>query len=115
MIAKSFRQVFAEVYEPSSGWTDQAELDRAIKAVSPIQRTVIEKLYETQSFMVRLPGGFWTYDGCGVNATGIPMWWVQTRTVMAMDGAGLLVREDFYAESWRDHRSLPEINKDVSR
>lgn len=115
MVQKTFRNIFAEVYEPSDGWTDQAELDRAIKAVSPIQRQVIEKLYETRSSMVRLQGGFWTYDGCGVNAAGIPMWWVKTITVMAMDRAGLLVREDFYAESWRDHRSLPEINKDVSR
>ncbi len=114
MIQKSFRDIFAEVYEPASGWTDQKELDHAIKAVSPIQRQVIEKLYETRSSMIRLPGGFWTYDGCGVNAAGIPMWFVQTATVMAMDRAGLLVRSEFYVESWRDHRTLPPSEKAVS-
>jgi len=107
MITKTARDYFAEAFEPASGWTDQADLDRAIKQVSPTQLQVIAKLGETGSFLVRVQGGFWTYDGCGLNGAGHPNWWVTWQTVRAMETKGLLVRSWFYTEAWKDHRHLP--------
>lgn len=74
---------------------------------SKTQQQVIDKLTETGSHLVRLHGGFWTYDGCGLNERGIPAWWISTGTVMAMERKGLLVRTGFYVEDWKDHRALP--------
>lgn len=109
MITKTPRDYFMEAFEPAGGWRDQADLDKAFKRVSFVQQQVISKLCETQSFLVRLPGGFWTYDGCGVNAAGIPNWWAATATVWAMERKGLLVRSWFYVEDWKDHRHLPTL------
>jgi hypothetical protein len=105
---KTTRDYFREVFEPAGGWRDQAELDKALRAVSPTQLDVIGKLAETGSFLHYLHGGFWTYDGCGANAAGIPNWWVTSQTVQAMERKGLLVRDGFYVEAWKDHRSLPK-------
>jgi hypothetical protein len=63
---------------------------------------------ETGSYLHRVEGGFWTYDGCGVNAAGIPNWWVSWQTVRAMERKGLLARSWFYVEEWKDHRGFPE-------
>lgn len=106
MIAKTARDYFMEAFEPAGGWRDQADLDRALKAVTPTQLQVIAKLGETGSFLVRVDGGFWTYDGCGCNAAGHPNWWVTVQTVRAMERKGLLQRDGFYVEEWKDHRSL---------
>lgn len=105
---KTARQYFAEAFEPAGGWTDQADLDKALKAVSATQLQVIVKLAETGSFMVRLEGGFWTYDGCGTDVRGVPNWWVNIQTIRAMEKKRLLVRDWFYTEEWKDHRSLAD-------
>lgn len=109
-VEKTARDYFREAYEPPGGWRDQADLDRAFKQVSPTQQQVILKLGETGAFLYRLAGGFWTYDGCPVDAAGIPKWWVSWQTVRAMDRKGLLWRSRFYAEAWRDHRELGSPN-----
>lgn len=106
MVTKTERDYFMEAFEPAGGWRDQAEVDKALKAVTPTQLQVIAKLAETGSFLVRLPGGFWTYDGCGISGGGIPNWWVGTATIRAMEKKGLLARDGFYVEDWKDHRSL---------
>lgn len=104
---KTARDYFIESFEPAGGWRDQADVDRAFKAVSPTQQQVIEKLGETRSFLYRVGGGFWTYDGCGISAAGIPEWWVSWQTVRSMERKGLLVRSWYYVEDWKDHRDLP--------
>jgi hypothetical protein len=107
-VEKTARDYFREAYEPPGGWGDQAEFDRAFKALSQTQQGVVAKLGETGSYLHRVEGGFWTYDGCGVNAAGIPNWWVSWQTVRAMERKGLLARSWFYVEEWKDHRGFPE-------
>lgn len=72
------------------------------------QQQVIDKLKEHPAHLVRLPGGFWTFDGCQVNQAGIPAWWVTWQTVRAMDRKGLLTRVHVHADAWKDHRALTE-------
>lgn len=91
----------------------ESHLDAAFLAVPTTQRQVIVKLAETKAPIVRLPGGFWTYDGCPVNQAGIPDWWVTWPTVRAMDRKGLLVRAHVHADAWKDHRTLPAQPKAV--
>lgn len=109
------RDYFMEAFEPAGGWADQAQLDRAFRALSVTQQGVIAKLGETRSFLHRLPGGFWTYDGCGVNAAGAPAWWVTWATVRAMERRGLLVRSWFYTDDWKDHRHIPTQAEHAAR
>lgn len=104
---KTARDYFKEAFEPAGGWRDQAELDRAFKKVTPTQQEVIAKLGETGKALTRVSGGFWTYDGCGIGAAGIPNWWVTLQTVRAMEKKGLLVRTGYYVEDWKDDRALP--------
>lgn len=80
----------------------------AVAKTSKTQQGVIDKLRETHAVLVRVPGGFWTFDRCDVNAAGIPAWWVTWQTVRAMERQGLLQRTGRFTESWRDDRALVE-------
>jgi hypothetical protein len=75
-------------------------------ALSSTQQDVVNKLTETGQAIIRLPGGFWTWAGCSVNAAGVPDWWVATPTIRAMERKGLLVRCNVFTEEWRDNRAL---------
>lgn len=74
--------------------------------LSPTQQKVIDTLTFTGKHLERLPGGFWTWAGCPQDARGVPTWWVTWQTVRAMETRGLLKRDWFYVEDWKDHRSL---------
>lgn len=74
--------------------------------ISATQRGVLAKLGETGANLVRLPGGFWTYEGCPVDARGVPTWWVTWPTVRALERKGRVVRVGACAEAWKDARRL---------
>lgn len=110
-IQKTARDYFTEAFEPPGGWADQADRDRAFRRATLTQQQVIAKLAETGSFLQRVEGGFWSYDGCGTDARGVPNWWVTWQTVRAMERKGLLVRSWYYVEDWKDHRHLPTVEE----
>lgn len=104
---------FAVVCEPPNGWHSDEVLaneftafESVVAKLSPTQQDVIEKLILTGAALCRVPGGFWTWDGCPVNAAGHPAWWVTIQTVRAMEKNRMLKRDWFYVEEWKDHRSL---------
>jgi hypothetical protein len=43
--------------------------------------------------LVRHPGGFWTYEGCGANR-GVPTWFVGIRVIRSLEARGLIVVDD---------------------
>jgi hypothetical protein len=43
--------------------------------------------------LVRHPGGFWTYEGCGMKG-GVPTWFVGIRVIRALEARGLIVVDD---------------------
>ena len=73
---------------------------------SPTQQAVIDTLTLVGRALVRVDGGFWTWDGCPVNEAGHPTWWVPVQTMRAMEVRGWLQRDWYYVEEWKDHRSL---------
>lgn len=84
------------------------EASETVKKLSPTQQGVLDTLTEQhQSRLIRVQGGFWTYPTCPRKGDGtIPTWWVDVRTVRAMEKAGLLVRVNEFVEEWRDTRAL---------
>ena len=61
--------------------------------------------------LIRMAGGFWTYEGSEVKPenlsqgiAAIPVWYIGTNTVRAMEKKGLLKRTNKYQEAWRDNR-----------
>lgn len=66
----------------------------------------MDQLIAQKAVLVRLPGGFWTYQGCPTNDRGVPAWWVSTGTVQSMEAKGRLQRTGRYPEAWRDDRTL---------
>jgi hypothetical protein len=71
------------------------------------QRGVLDTLAEHhQATLIRVSGGFWTYPTCPRKAGTIPTWWVDVRTVRAMERQGHLERTNEFPEEWRDTRRL---------
>lgn len=60
--------------------------------------------------LVRLRGGFWTTPGMPTNARGAPSWYVDVRTVRAMERLGVLRREDGPGPEWCADRVLSKEN-----
>lgn len=57
--------------------------------------------------LVRYPGGFWTIRNTPRDSRGVPEGFtVNIQTVRAMEKKGLIERDEFFREEWRDHRSL---------
>ena len=52
----------------------------------------------------RLPGGFWTTTTTPRDYRGVPVWWVDVRTVRALEKLGLIERCGRFPEEWRDSR-----------
>ena len=76
--------------------------------LSKTQQQVVDTLRRTGAPLVRVPGGFWTYQGCPVSRPGIPEWWVSVPTVRALERLGVLERTNQFPEEWRDSRKLAE-------
>jgi len=79
--------------------------------LSPTQQEVLDRMKESGAPMIRLPGGFWTYQGCLTRLSqgyDVPEWHVSVQTIRAMEKKGLLVRSNLLVEEWKDPRVLPE-------
>jgi len=57
----------------------------------------------------RLPGGFWTYPGCGTRHRGVPMWYASTTTIRALIHHGLLAT----TRGGQGHRTNPAVEPTV--
>jgi len=78
------------------------------RKLSATQTTTLATLRAHGGIIARLPGGFWTYPACPINAAGIPEWWVSVQTVRGLEKIGALARTHRTSEEWRDPRSLTE-------
>ncbi len=78
--------------------------------ISETQQVVIRILTTHSKPLVRLPGGFWTYEGChtehNIRGYDVPDWYIDIKTIRAMENKGLLTRVHKYPEEWRDERIL---------
>lgn len=83
------------------------------RKLSEFQRHVVQKLTEHPGEpLVRLAGGFWTWQSCHVDERGVPDWSVTVQTVRAMEQAGVLRRAGRYAADWQDDRELvPRVQR----
>ena len=98
------------------GWT------RMSTKLSPTQEEAVAYLRKHGGTLWRWPGGFWTTadtpdagearEGQGGPADGhtwgVPVWYIGTNTVMALERKGVLERTNAYPERWRDTRRLTE-------
>lgn len=82
----------------------------APRDLSSTQLEVILKLTApgASGVLERRQGGFWTEQGVGSDERGVPIWYVTSQTVQAMERHGLLRRLYRYPEEWRDDRELTE-------
>ena len=79
------------------------------------QQMTIDKLKDKKVPLVRMDGGFWTYEGCPSKTEHsengdyqCPDWWIAINTVRVLERYGLLIRTNKYIEEWRDNRVLKE-------
>lgn len=77
--------------------------------LSATQKNTIDTLHRNGGRLVRLAGGFWTYDGCAMERDNVPEWWVSVGTVRVLERHGLLVRANEDHEEWRDARLLVRL------
>lgn len=63
------------------------------KTLSPTMLATIAKANEHGGRLVRLPGGFWTYEGCPWNGSA-PEWSQGTSTIHALVTRGAAVYTD---------------------
>lgn len=66
-------------------------------ALSDTQREALALAADHGGTLVRLPGGFWTWDGCPVESRpwgDVPTEWARTNTVKALVKRGALVETE---------------------
>ena len=51
-------------------------------------------------------GGYWTCQGVTLDPNDVPVWYIGSHTVRAMEAQGLLQRTQRYPEEWRDDRKV---------
>lgn len=84
-----------------------------VSKISPTQQKVIDELSGER--LVRLEGGFWVPESRvpeGMDyrreslQTALQNWWVDIRTIRALERMGYLERCNDFPEEWRDSRRL---------
>ena len=75
--------------------------------LSRTQKKAVAHLRATAGRLQRWPGGYWTTEQIPMNLTGaFPAWWVGTRTVAALERAGIIRPVIVRAQWWRQHFEL---------
>lgn len=75
---------------------------RAVKP-SIVMERALEVAAKFGGKLIRMPGGFWTHEGCKIESgTNMPMWHVGTSTVVA-----LVSRNKLEYSAWQPGRKGP--------
>lgn len=79
--------------------------------MSPTQKKAIEHLRSAGGRLHRWPGGYWTTEQMPPDKSKArPDWWVGTRTVSALERAGLIRPVVPRPDWWKQHFELVPVS-----
>lgn len=78
-------------------------------ALTPIMTDVMSVAAQHGGDLIRLPGAYWTWPDCPVDEEGVPEWYAEPSTIMALERRGAVKFTDWraYTRSFRGNTTYP--------